>query len=485
MKRALHSDRGPEPRVAQADPAAGHRPTWRWRTGIGPLWLALLCGSLPSTVQAQVKDLCLSDPKCAELNEAARNLSKDGQLDAALILYQTAYRQRPAAWLLVNIGRLQQKLYRIPDAIHSYRQYLASADAKDDPELSKKAQEYLQQAEANPKSGQTEQKLSTVDVCLTEPKCAELSDTARMLSKSGQLAAALTLYQNAYAMRPASWLLVNIGRTQQKLERFAEAIASYRQYLASDDSKEDPELTKKAQEYLQQAETEFEPPPAALTPPPPPPPPPPPQPGDEPSEGYGAPVLRQKQSGFAVLLGLGSRRPVVQIDATTTAQTTSIGGSLALGFKFRRLIISVGFELDYFDASTKLTSPAGSSTTSATTTSYLVTPGLQLALWRVAAGRLELVLAAQAGLGQANTSRTHDPAVPITVLSETPSQTFHVNYQAGLGIRAFVMPRLALSLTTGAAGDHFFAAQDSSSGVRTDRIGSVSLFGNLGMLAIF
>ena len=125
------------------------------------------------------------------------------------------------------------------------------------------------------------------------------------------------------------------------------------------------------------------------------------------------------------------------------------------------------------------------STVTATTTSYLVTPGLQLALLRVAAGRLELVLSAQAGLGQANTSRTHDPAVPITVLSETPTQTFHVNYQGGLGIRAFVMPRLALSLITGAAGDHFVAGQDSSSGVRTDRIGSVSLFGNLGVLAVF
>ena len=111
----------------------------RWAAATGGLLLGLLAGTGQHARAAGDKDVCLTDPKCAELNEAARNLSKEGQHDAALILYQTAYHQRPAAWLLVNIGRLQQKLYRTADAIKSYRQYLASADAKDDPELTKKA----------------------------------------------------------------------------------------------------------------------------------------------------------------------------------------------------------------------------------------------------------------------------------------------------------------------------------------------------------
>ena len=456
----------------------------RWRVlGCGALLGGLLTVAQPVAAAGE-KDICLADSKCAELNEAARNLSQSGQHGAALILYQTAYQLRPAAWLLVNIGRMQQKLYRLPEAIKSYRQYLASADAKDDPELTRKAQEYLQQAESNPKGTPGEAAGGSVDICLADAKCAELNDTARALSKAGQLAAALTLYQNAFALQPAAWLLVNIGRTQQKLSRPADAIASYRQYLASPDAKEDSELAKKAQEYLQQAEADYEPPPPPLVVPPVIPPPPPP-PGHGPGEGYGGTDIRQKTSGFAVLLGFGSRRPVVQIDGTTTAQASSVGGSLALGAKLGRALLTLGFELDYFDASTTLTSPAGMSTVSASTTSYLITPGLQLALLRVAASRIELLASAQVGIGQANTSRKHDPAVPQSVLSETPSQTLHVNYQLGPGIRVFVLPRLALSLVTGVAGDHFFAGQDSSVGVRSDRLANLSLFGNLGVLAVF
>ena len=182
---------------------------------------------------------------------------------------------------------------------------------------------------------------------------------------------------------------------------------------------------------------------------------------------------------------MGSRRPVVQVDGTTSVQASSLGGSVALGVKLNRVLFGVGFELDSFGASTEVTSPAGTSRVSARTTSYLIAPALQLSFLRVAAGRLELLLSAQLGLGQALTRSEHDPTLPPTVRSEIVSQTFHINYQLGPGLRLFVMPRLALTLLAGVTGDHFSAAQDAPSGVRSDWLSSFSVFGHLGVLAVF
>jgi hypothetical protein len=195
--------------------------------------------------------------------------------------------------------------------------------------------------------------------------------------------------------------------------------------------------------------------------------------------------VRQKKSGFALGLGFGSRRPVVQLDATTTASASSVGGSFALGYKADRVLLGVGLQLDYFAATTVLTSTAGTALTSVATTSFLVTPGVQVAIVRTAGGRLELLLAGQIGLGQATTSRTQDPALPMTLAADIPMRNFHLNYEVGPGLRVFLIPRLALTMLSGLAGDHFFAAQDSPSGLRTDQLSSLSIFGNLGMLGVF
>src|SRR5262245_58968470 len=69
-------------------------------------------------------DACLSNPQCKSYYEVARKLSKAGQLEGTLVAYQSAYGLSEAAWLLVNIGRIQQKLGRPQQAIDSYRKYL-------------------------------------------------------------------------------------------------------------------------------------------------------------------------------------------------------------------------------------------------------------------------------------------------------------------------------------------------------------------------
>lgn len=450
------------------------------QTGI----LVCLLFCIPAHAQSPAtSDVCQSDAKCMELYQTAANLTKTEQHVAALGLLQTAYAKYPAAWLLVHIGRAQQKLGRLPAAINSYRQYLASIETTTDPALTQKVQDYLRQAQSQ-----------VVDSCLVNPKCNELIELARSLSKTGQYEAALTLYQNAFTQFPASWLLVNIGRAQQKLGQLPQAIATYRQYLSSPEAQDDPELTRKAQEYLLQAENDYEPPPIMIeTPPPPPPPPaPPPRPRcpDELEDSDEKRCERQKRSGLAITLALSGRRIVTrpsELSGSAAPESVgNLGGSLLFGYKIRRVLIGLGVEVDYATGSTQLVSQAGMATVSTSTTSYLIAPTLQLALVRALAGQLELFASAQLGLGQSLTRRTWSPAVPVMMAEgDSAVDSFRLGFQLAPGVRHFLSRQLALTLLCGLAVDSLFTTQDRARGLSTEQVRSLSLFGTLGALAVF
>lgn len=114
--------------------------------------------------------------------------------------------------------------------------------------------------------------------CLDDTKCSELYENARQLSQAGQYEAALVAYQSAYARRPSSWLLINIGRMQQRLGRPQQALVTYKRFLSDPSVPADEESRKKANDFLQQAERDIEEQRRSLAPPPPASPPPPPAP---------------------------------------------------------------------------------------------------------------------------------------------------------------------------------------------------------------
>ena len=91
------------------------------------------------------------------------------------------------------------------------------------------------------------------DPCLTSDRCNNLYESALTLSKAGQFSAALSNYQEAYALKPVPWLLINIGRVQQKMGRPKEAMASYQQFLDSPGAQVDPEMLVTARQYKKQA----------------------------------------------------------------------------------------------------------------------------------------------------------------------------------------------------------------------------------------
>lgn len=124
--------------------------------------VAALCCALspvlaPTLARAQdqsAPDPCLTDERCNSYYEAALSLSKAGQFSAALSNYQDAYTRRPAPWLLINIGRVLQKMGRPKDALASYQKFLDTAGEQADPELLVTARQYSKQAAqdmANPK----------------------------------------------------------------------------------------------------------------------------------------------------------------------------------------------------------------------------------------------------------------------------------------------------------------------------------------------
>jgi tetratricopeptide (TPR) repeat protein len=126
------------------------------------------------------------------------------------------------------------------------------------------------------------------DPCLADEKCSQLCEQARILSQAGQPEGALFAYQLAFGLHPQRWLLINIGRMQQKSGRTAQAISTFKYFLETTAPREDAaavsqeliEQRVKVRQYLLEAETQMdealkveEPPPASLVLPRPAPPP--------------------------------------------------------------------------------------------------------------------------------------------------------------------------------------------------------------------
>lgn len=95
-----------------------------------------------------------------------------------------------------------------------------------------------------------------IDACLVNPACQKTTDEARKLSQAGQYDAALVMYQTAYGRSPVPWLLFNIGRMQQKLDRTEQARSSYQRFLQLSQTQEDASLREKAKAYLLEIERE-------------------------------------------------------------------------------------------------------------------------------------------------------------------------------------------------------------------------------------
>ena len=96
--------------------------------------------------QSEAGDVCLSYKPCFALYKRARELSRTGQLEAAAVFYREAYQQRPATWLLLNLGRVLHRQGKLNDAVTSYQNYLRTAPPTEATRIAT-AKDYLAQAQ--------------------------------------------------------------------------------------------------------------------------------------------------------------------------------------------------------------------------------------------------------------------------------------------------------------------------------------------------
>lgn len=119
------------------------------------LTLLVLLSASVTTAYAQTpnptvkQNLCLQDDRCRQHSMSAKELSKSGDLPAAIGEYEAAYREVQLPVFLYNIGRLHQRLGNPSQATEYYRRFLDAA-LDEDPEQRARAKQYLSQLSAVP-----------------------------------------------------------------------------------------------------------------------------------------------------------------------------------------------------------------------------------------------------------------------------------------------------------------------------------------------
>jgi tetratricopeptide (TPR) repeat protein len=151
---------------------------------------------------------------------------------------------------------------------------------------------------------------SSEDACIKDDKCKDHYTKAVKFYKDEDYDTALTEFQAAYTARAMPLLLVNIGRTLQKLGRPKDALGYYERYLQAE-SKLDADTKKRVDEYITQVQaligTESTPPtdkPQTVEPQQPVAPLPPPKP--VPPPGRNLLIAGSVLAGVGIVGGLGA-----------------------------------------------------------------------------------------------------------------------------------------------------------------------------------
>jgi tetratricopeptide (TPR) repeat protein len=127
--------------TAQTAPATRAAPTRK----SGPAGASPAASTTSSAPESDTQVQCDDDPDCGEAVQRALRQSDAKDYEAALKTYQAVYKRWPTPWLLINLGRVQQKIGRPAEAVVTYQRYLDTA-TNDKPERMKVARAFLAQA---------------------------------------------------------------------------------------------------------------------------------------------------------------------------------------------------------------------------------------------------------------------------------------------------------------------------------------------------
>lgn len=207
-------------------------------------------------------DACLKDDLCRAQYSLARELSKTGNLKAALAAYEAAFQRQAVPMLLFNIARLHHRLGNYPQAVTGYRRYLQTNAASEAAQRSR-AQEYLlealqgiedtKQTESSrdvPLQGQIGAAQSSIPDCTQNSICSGMYDRAQTQSAQGNYADAARLYKLAYQVVQDPRILYSVARVLHKDGTPDDARAYYQRFI--DSPLDDPPQKQKASEFLAQ-----------------------------------------------------------------------------------------------------------------------------------------------------------------------------------------------------------------------------------------
>ena len=195
-----------------------------------------------------------------------------------------------------------------------------------------------------------------------------------------------------------------------------------------------------------------------------------------PSLAYASPLYDGGQADHGVVVEARIGSELLNLGATGTGTTTfSIGGvqgGIFGGYKIKRFIFGLGFDLSRVASGTS----SGNTSTSTSNTSILFTPGLSVAIVRSADKRVELFGQFDMGFGT-----TVGDAIA------TGESVFRLNYDVGPGLRYWVHPQFAFGALAGLNGGFMWDTRAANNGMpsTTSSSGLTSIFAQLQFMGVF
>ncbi|HWE29272.1 MAG TPA: hypothetical protein VHB97_14785 [Polyangia bacterium] len=185
----------------------------------------------------------------------------------------------------------------------------------------------------------------------------------------------------------------------------------------------------------------------------------------------------QADHGVVVEARLGSQLVTLVATGpgnTNTSTISGLQGGIFGGYKIKRVIFGLGFDLSRFATGTSV-SGGGSSTSSATTTIAFV-PGISVAIVRSADKRVELFGQFDMGFG-----------TTVGDSVATGESIFRLNYDVGPGLRFWAHPQFAFGALAGLAGNFAWDTRAANNGVpsTTSSTGLTSIFAQLQIMGVF
>lgn len=195
--------------------------------------------------------------------------------------------------------------------------------------------------------------------------------------------------------------------------------------------------------------------------------------------------LKQKDKGIVLLCNFSARLFMIAADGSNTPSQSAMQGGIFGGYKKGRVLFGLGFDISNFDTEVRYSDGTNTAKGIVSNTGFLFSPGAQFSIVRSADQRVELIGAAQVGLGSIIRRNVQDPELPVEQQVVRDESNFYLQYKLAPGLRVWALPQLAFNLLTGISGDHLFTFSNNPSGLRDDQRATTAFFLNLGAMGVF